>query len=335
MNGGVREHPIVVLIAAYNAEKTIERAVRSAAARDGAGEVLVIDDGSTDATATRAAAAGARVIVQTNAGPAAARNRGLDEVGRRMETDGHARHVLFLDADDELREGAAAHVLRLIGAIPDASCVVGGHVQVGEKASKERRPDGAWMTKSLSFDRTGETPVPRMSTLPHPGCILGTSHVFCTTGLTLTPRAVRAGLRFDPSLNFGEDRDLIYRAAAVGTVALTDRLLVNKHDEPGRMTASPARLLRWLDDVVTLCDKHDPVGHDRPRADALTQEHLCKALTWITKHAQRGLAHQSQHLPAELDARVTQAFAKRGWECPSRSRGIVQRVKQLARRVLG
>jgi len=54
-------------------------------------EVIVVDDGSTDATAAVAAAGGARVLRQDNRGPAAARNRGARAAQGAI--------VLFTDAD--------------------------------------------------------------------------------------------------------------------------------------------------------------------------------------------------------------------------------------------
>lgn len=56
-------------------------------------EVIVIDDGSRDAGPQVARAAGARVVTQANAGPAAARNRGAQEARGQI--------VLFLDSDCE------------------------------------------------------------------------------------------------------------------------------------------------------------------------------------------------------------------------------------------
>jgi glycosyltransferase involved in cell wall biosynthesis len=85
-----------VVIPAFNAQHTLERAVRSALGQTLLpDQILVIDDGSTDATAEIAGALGPRVqcLRQSNSGVAAARNRGI--------ANARAEFVAFLDADDE------------------------------------------------------------------------------------------------------------------------------------------------------------------------------------------------------------------------------------------
>ncbi len=70
---------VSVVIPAYNAQDTIAQAVSHSLAQvKGAMEVevVVVDDGSNDDTVKVAESAGAMVIRQQNAGPAAARNRG-------------------------------------------------------------------------------------------------------------------------------------------------------------------------------------------------------------------------------------------------------------------
>jgi glycosyltransferase involved in cell wall biosynthesis len=86
---------VSVLVAFYNRAEYLDEAVRSVLATEGAElDVVLIDDGSTDGSAARAAGYGDRVtlVTQDHAGCAAAWNLGLD----------HARGdlVAFCDSDD-------------------------------------------------------------------------------------------------------------------------------------------------------------------------------------------------------------------------------------------
>lgn len=86
---------VSVVMPAYNAAACVRRAVDSVLAQTWADrELLVVDDGSGDATPAVLAAYGERlrVLRQANAGPAAARNHGLRAA--------RGRYVAFLDADD-------------------------------------------------------------------------------------------------------------------------------------------------------------------------------------------------------------------------------------------
>jgi len=83
---------VSAIIAAYNEQDTIADVIRSVEGHPLVGEIIVVDDGSADATAERARATSAEVItLETNSGKAAAMNRGVQA----------ARHdtILFLDAD--------------------------------------------------------------------------------------------------------------------------------------------------------------------------------------------------------------------------------------------
>ncbi len=85
---------VSVVIPAYNAESTIGQAVEYSLAQAKGPmevEVVVVDDGSIDDTAMIAESAGATVIKQENAGPAAARNRGWKSATGQV--------VCFTDSD--------------------------------------------------------------------------------------------------------------------------------------------------------------------------------------------------------------------------------------------
>jgi glycosyltransferase involved in cell wall biosynthesis len=84
---------ISIVIPAFNAEGTIAEVVEAARNQDLAEEleVIVVDDGSIDQTAAKAQGVGARVIRQTNRGPAAARNTGWRAARGEL--------ILFTDSD--------------------------------------------------------------------------------------------------------------------------------------------------------------------------------------------------------------------------------------------
>ena len=88
--------PVSVVIPAYNAEQTVERALRGVARQQPAppAEMIVVDDRSSDATGDVAADHGAKVIRHDrNRGTAAARNTALASATQPW--------IAFLDADDE------------------------------------------------------------------------------------------------------------------------------------------------------------------------------------------------------------------------------------------
>src|SRR5574341_1151960 len=83
---------ISVIVPANNAEKTIAQCLDGLAAQTKpADEIIVVDDGSRDATGEIAQTRGARVLRQSNLGAAAARNVGAQNARGEV--------VLFIDAD--------------------------------------------------------------------------------------------------------------------------------------------------------------------------------------------------------------------------------------------
>jgi glycosyltransferase involved in cell wall biosynthesis len=106
---------VSVVIPAYNAERTLGETLASALAQtlDDL-EVIVIDDGSTDATAAIAQNVTdkrVRVLSVPNGGVARARNRGMHEA--------RGRFVAFLDADDIWRPLKLERQVSLLHAQPE------------------------------------------------------------------------------------------------------------------------------------------------------------------------------------------------------------------------
>jgi hypothetical protein len=96
-------------------------------------EVIVIDDGSTDDSATIAEAFGppVRVLRQANQGESVARNRGIAEA--------RGTHVLFLDADDLLAPQALEKLTGALAGKPDAVALM----SVAWFTDDPARPTGA------------------------------------------------------------------------------------------------------------------------------------------------------------------------------------------------
>ncbi len=83
-------------------------------------EIVVVDDASTDESATLAQARGVEVIaLAAQLGPAAARNRGAN----------HARGdiLLFVDADVVVRPNTLTHVAAILREYPDVAAVFGSY----------------------------------------------------------------------------------------------------------------------------------------------------------------------------------------------------------------
>src|ERR1700761_8356570 len=86
------DFPVSVVIPCLNEEEPIADVVREVLAQ-GVDEVVVVDNGSTDRTAERAAAAGARVVSEPTPGYGRACATGFNSIDPRSEI------VCFLDGD--------------------------------------------------------------------------------------------------------------------------------------------------------------------------------------------------------------------------------------------
>lgn len=95
-------------------------------------EILVVDDGSTEAATIEALARverqGISVLRQQNGGLAAARNTGIRAARSRI--------VVPLDADNRLRAGCVEHALRVFQELPRVGVVYGDAEYIGERRGR-------------------------------------------------------------------------------------------------------------------------------------------------------------------------------------------------------
>jgi glycosyltransferase involved in cell wall biosynthesis len=135
-----------VIVPARNAAATLPRTLEALADQefDGAYEVIVVDDGSTDATRHIAASAGGnvRVLAQPASGPAAARNLGVAEA--------RASSLAFCDADVFPTPRWLAAGLRALGGAD----LVQGHVLPDPSAKLGPFDRTLWITYEVGLYET-------------------------------------------------------------------------------------------------------------------------------------------------------------------------------------
>lgn len=117
---------VSLIIPTFDRPHLLPRAVASAMSAGKDVEVIVVDDASTDATASVCAGlAGIKYVrLERNQGVAGARNIGL--------LASSAEFIAFLDDDDLRLPGSLDHQLSLFDALPDAG-FVGGGVMLGDQ----------------------------------------------------------------------------------------------------------------------------------------------------------------------------------------------------------
>jgi glycosyltransferase involved in cell wall biosynthesis len=183
---------VSVLIPAFNEGGAIGDVVK-ALTGGGWREVIVIDDGSNDETATIASNAGARVVRHPyNKGNGAAVKTGL----RSAEGE----FVLILDADGQHRPADAA---RLIAPLGDYDLVIGARTS-GMQASWQRRLGNGLLNRLASY-LTGRE-IPDLTSGMRAGrraCFMEFIHLLpngFSTPTTTTLSFIKAGynVRFEP-----------------------------------------------------------------------------------------------------------------------------------------
>jgi len=151
-----------VIIPAFNAGRFLGEAIDSVLGQSRPPfELIVVDDGSTDATASVARRSPAvRYIAQPHGGIAAARNRGVSSATGNC--------LAFLDADDRWTPGKLEAQLAAVEADPELDVLLGHCVEVrqSEWAARLERPvppdggvpgylAGACLIRRAAFERVG------------------------------------------------------------------------------------------------------------------------------------------------------------------------------------
>jgi glycosyltransferase involved in cell wall biosynthesis len=182
-----------IVIPAFNEAASIAAVVRDVAAAAAWREILVVDDGSTDDTAARAAGAGATVIRHPyNKGNGAAVKSGIRRAAGRF--------VLIMDADGQHRP---ADAVRLVSHLDDFELVVGAR-STSSQATIARRLGNAALNGLASY--LTERPIPDLTSgfrAAHKDRLVEFLHLLpngFSTPTTTTLAFLKAGysVRFEP-----------------------------------------------------------------------------------------------------------------------------------------
>ncbi|UGQ59058.1 glycosyltransferase family 2 protein [Rhodococcus pyridinivorans] len=184
---------LTVVIPAYKAEKTIARAVSSAFAA-GAATVIVVDDGSDDATATVAESAGATCLRQENAGAAAARSNGAAHVT--------TPYLVFLDSDDELVPAGVKNSVEILTTNTDLAVSAGTVIGIADGGVERPFPVRYTPVTTESLIKNGFGPWPPCA------AVVRTSSYRDTKTLDVPALSPR----------FAEDYELLIRLSLVGGI---------------------------------------------------------------------------------------------------------------------
>ena len=208
---------ISVVIPAHNAARTLERALASVFIQDYQPlEIIVVDDGSSDATAVLASTfAGQKVRLlrlERCGGAAHARNQGIEA--------SHGELVAFLDADDEWAATQLVKQVGLLLANPGMDLVFCGSTLIA--------PDGK--------DCGPLYPGRPLASGTQAWRVLLAYNFIATPSVLVRRKALTAAGAFDTCLKVGEDQDMWLRLAIAGEIGYVDEALVRVHETPNSLS---------------------------------------------------------------------------------------------------
>jgi glycosyltransferase involved in cell wall biosynthesis len=217
---------ISVIIPVFNAGGTLRDAIDSVRAQAVAARIIVVDDGSDEATRDAIASIDGIVAVrQENQGPAAARNRGLDLADAPL--------IAFLDADDLWTAGKLQLQMELLESRPEAGIAL-GHTTFS----------------ALDPARNEWVPTAQPRLMFHLGAALIRREIFDRHG------------RFDPALRASEDVDwfLRVRDAGVGMIVTADVVQVHRRNGLNMTRGRDHRDLQFLEVLKRSLDRRRAGG---------------------------------------------------------------------------
>lgn len=247
---------VSVVIPAYNAVRFLPQTLSSVFAQTFQDfEVVIVDDGSTDATAqwlTTVEETRVRFIQQPNQGAAVARNRGIHE--------SKGEYIAFLDADDLWESTKLEQQVVCLDTRPEVGFV---HTAIrfiddtgfdlGRILKVDHKDGYVWGDMVVRHGvRCGSTPMIRRECFDRLGV-------------------------FDTTLSFGEDWDMWLRVAARYPVAVLNEPLVAYRQHGGNMSKDYQQILPNYLNILDQAFANAPEGKGHLKAMAYGHSHLYSA----------------------------------------------------------
>lgn len=215
---------VSVIIPAYNSENYIAEAIDSVLSQSfPVHELIVVNDGSSDATAHIAKSYGDRVIVidRNNGGVTAARNLGAQRATGKW--------LVFLDADDVMVSTALQHLINI--SDDHRYGVAYGAIMEFDEKSRKQWPRGGSNSQGLP-------PIPAKANFPR--------------AMIVAPGAamIRAELHhkiggFEKPWQPTEDRDYWMKLGAITGFRYCSEVVLKKRSHEAQSTKKYAQTLNW------------------------------------------------------------------------------------------
>jgi glycosyltransferase involved in cell wall biosynthesis len=236
-------NPLVsVIIPTYNRAHVVPEAIESVLRQSYPHlEVIVVDDGSTDNTpeCLQQFAGRIRVVTQENAGPAAARNRGIEVAQGEL--------IAFLDSDDlwlPTKLERQVTLLQQAGkSVP--CCVCNIRMQWSE-------------VELCSFDIAALEPHLEEGLWANAGDVLSTRFLLFTQGVVIRREVLERIGGFDESLWLLEDHELALRLSLESPWGfIRDPLVIWRESKTGSLYQSAIRdEITQVEPLITILEKH-------------------------------------------------------------------------------